>query len=214
MSRAVIISTTWVCAVWFTVVGVGYAIAGDWALVAPYLCAATGWVSAAVAKTRLEQVRRLHTADEFGLREHLRAIGGAALTSQRRAAYLSNARTITADTVSPRFAARSCAAFHTSSGTRTERSLVSATAAQLAVTCAICGKRGEVCDGEQRPLVGVGDVGGRGRMGLDACGQPVSGVFLANDCAVEVHPEVADLRSSSHVYTVSQFGPFVYTGAP
>ena len=54
MSRAVIISTTWVCAVWFTVVGVGYAIAGDWALVAPYLCAATGWVSAAVAKTRLE----------------------------------------------------------------------------------------------------------------------------------------------------------------
>ena len=66
MSRAVIISTTWVCAVWFTVVGVGYAIAGDWALVAPYLCAATGWVSAAVAKTRLEQVRRLHTADEFG----------------------------------------------------------------------------------------------------------------------------------------------------
>lgn len=148
------------------------------------------------------------------LREHLRAIGGAALTSQRRAAYLSNARTITADTVSPRFAARSCAAFHTSSGTRTERSLVSATAAQLAVTCAICGKRGEVCDGEQRPLVGVGDVGGRGRMGLDACGQPVSGVILANDCAVEVHPEVTDLRSSSHVYTVSQFGPFVYTGAP
>jgi hypothetical protein len=38
--------------------GVGYAIAGDWALVAPYLCAATGWVSAALARAELQRVRR------------------------------------------------------------------------------------------------------------------------------------------------------------
>jgi hypothetical protein len=58
MARANGEGPTWVCAVWFTVVGVGYAIAGDWALVAPYLCAATGWVSAALARAELQRVRR------------------------------------------------------------------------------------------------------------------------------------------------------------